>query len=88
MGDSGKVAENYLMNNNLAKNIYLLLVGHHGSKSSTSDEFVVYAKPKVSIISSKKSVYGHPAKRVVDVLKKYNSKILITENLGAIKIKI
>ena len=88
MGDSGKVAENYLMNNNLAKNIYLLLVGHHGSKSSTSDEFVVYAKPKVSIISSKKSVYGHPSKRVVDVLKKYNSKILITENLGAIKIKI
>ena len=88
MGDSGKVAENYLMDNGLARNIYLLLVGHHGSKFSTSDEFVIYTKPKVSIISSKKSVYGHPAKRVVDVLKKYNSKILITENLGAIKIKI
>lgn len=88
MGDSGEIAENFLIKDQKLKNIYLLVVGHHGSKTSTSEEFIQELKPSVSIISSKKSVYGHPAERVTQVLKKYNSQILITENLGAIKIKI
>lgn len=88
MGDSGSVAEEYITENNSLNNIYLLVVGHHGSKTSTSEEFVKKITPEISVISSKKSVYGHPADTVIEILKHFNSRILITEKLGAIKIKI
>lgn len=88
MGDSGSVAEEYITDSDSLNDIYLLVVGHHGSKTSTSEELVKEIMPEISVISSKKSVYGHPADTVIEILKQFNSRILITEKLGAIKIKI
>ena len=70
------------------KNIQILQVGHHGSKTSTSLEFLNNIKVKYGIISSKKEKYGHPDQVTLDNLKKYNIKIKITEIDGAIKINI
>ena len=68
--------------------IYILKVGHHGSKTATSDRFIQQIKPQNAVISSFKKYYGHPHKQVIDVLKKYNVYIYLTENQGAIKFKI
>ena len=70
----------------LAK-IDLLKVGHHGSKTSSSKEFINKINPKYSIISvGRKNKYGHPNKEVLNNLD--NSKIYRTDQDGSIMFKI
>lgn len=88
MGDATKSSEEHILKNNELEDVYLLSVGHHGSKTSTCEEFIQEINPSLAIISSKKSVYGHPSQIVLEILKKYKIKVLITEKLGAIKIKL
>lgn len=62
-------------------------MGHHGSKTSSSNEFINKINPKYSIISvGKKNRYGHPNKVVLDNLKQ--SKIYRTDQDGSIMFKI
>lgn len=62
----------------------VLKAGHHGSKHSTSEEFVKAVSPKCAVISVGKNSYGHPAERVLDVLNENNVKIVRTDLLGDI----
>lgn len=94
MGDATVETENVLIKNidkNLEeklKNISILQLGHHGSKTSTSDNFLNILEVKLVVISSKKKLYGHPAKETLDKLSKYNIEYKITENDNAIVIKL
>lgn len=66
----------------------VLKVAHHGSKYSTSLEWLEMASPEVSIIScGLDNRYGHPHQEVIERLNKMKSKILITKEIGAITIK-
>ena len=87
MGDAGiKVEKNILEKYNL-KNIDVLKVGHHGSKTSSSKDFIVEVKPKYSIISvGKNNRYGHPNKEVLSILE--DSKIYRTDKNGSVLFKI
>ena len=65
----------------------VLKVGHHGSKTSSSKEFIDEMNPRYSIISvGKNNRYGHPNKEVLDNLE--NSKIYRTDEHGSIIFKI
>ncbi len=89
MGDATCKTESYLLKRNInLEKIKILQVGHHGSITSTSQEFLDSLNIENAIISSKKKVYGHPSKEVVDRLKNKGIKIYITENDGAIKFNI
>ena len=62
-------------------------MGHHGSKTSSSIEFIDEIKPNYSIISvGKNNRYGHPNKEVLDNLE--NSRIYRTDQDGSIMFKI
>lgn len=63
----------------------ILKVAHHGSKTSTSDNFIQNILPKVAIISSKYKVYKHPSKQTINILNRYNVITYITEKCGGIK---
>lgn len=66
----------------------ILKVAHHGSKTSTTSEFLAKVKPQISIISvAKDNSFGHPNLEVVERLKKI-SKVLMTKDLGEITLKI
>ena len=87
MGDAGVEVEKRIIENYNIKNIDFLKVGHHGSNTSTSIEFINYINPKYSIISvGKNNRYNHPNKEVLEVLK--NTTIYRTDNCGSIKLKI
>ena len=63
----------------------VLKVGHHGSKTSTSPEFVEAVKPKFVVISSgKDNRYGHPNQKTLDTLESLNIPIFRTDQLGTI----
>ena len=62
----------------------ILKVGHHGSKYSTSEEFVKAVYPSCAIISVGKNNYGHPAEEVLNLLQDNNIKTLRTDTHGNI----
>ena len=87
MGDAGVEVEEDLIEKYNLKDIDVLKVGHHGSKTSSSQKFINEINPKYSIISAgKNNRYGHPNKEVLDNLKK--SMIYRTDQDGSIKFKI
>jgi competence protein ComEC len=62
-----------------------LKVGHHGSNSSSGEDFLRAVGPATAIISSgKKNRYGHPSLRVVRRLQKWGIAILRTDEGNAI----
>lgn len=67
------------------KNLTVLKVSHHGSKTASSDDFIKKIKPKYSIISAgEKNRYGHPNEETIKTLEKYKSDIFYTKNDGNI----
>ena len=63
----------------------ILKVGHHGSKTSTSEEFVKFVTPDEAVISCGiNNKYGHPQKEVIDILKRNHVTIRRTDIEGTI----
>ena len=87
MGDAGVGREKDILDKYNLSDIDVLKVGHHGSKTSSSKEFINVINPKYSIISiGKNNRYGHPNKEVLENLE--NSKIYRTDEDGSIMFKI
>ena len=87
MGDAGVDKEKDILERYNISNIDVLKVGHHGSKTSSSKEFIDEINPKYGVISvGKNNRYGHPNKEVLNNL--YNSKIYRTDQDGSIMFKI
>lgn len=87
MGDAGVEVEDDLIEKYNLQNIDVLKVGHHGSKTSSSEEFIGEINPKYSVISvGKNNRYGHPNDSVLENLE--DSKIYRTDEDGSIMFKI
>ena len=58
----------------------ILKVAHHGSKTSTTDEFLSKVKPKIALIGvGKDNMFGHPSNTTIEKLEKMNIKIYRTD---------
>ena len=87
MGDAGVKVEEDLMNKYNLENITVLKVGHHGSNTSSSKNFIDYINPLISIISvGRNNRYNHPNTEVLDNLS--NRIIYRTDINGTIKFSI
>lgn len=77
----------YKINENILK-ANILKVAHHGSKSSSSEEFLERVSPDIAIIGvGKNNKFGHPNKEVINNILKYKTEIYRTDKDGEIKIK-
>jgi competence protein ComEC len=86
-GDASKSVERELINNNIDIDSDILKISHHGSKNSTSEEFLKKVSPNLAIISvGEDNSYGHPSSEVLVLLEKYDIKFLRTDINGDIKI--
>ncbi len=88
MGDAEKRLEYQLLflRSDLAADV--LKVGHHGSKTSTTDEFLRAVSPKTAVISAgRKNRYGHPNQEVLDRLGSAGVRVLRTDQEGDIVIR-
>lgn len=87
MGDTGIKLEENLLNKYDLKDIDVLKVGHHGSRTSSSKKFVNVLKPKYSLISvGKNNRYGHPNSEVLENLD--DSAIYRTDEDGSVMFTI
>ena len=84
-GDASIESEKYILNSGINVDCDILKVGHHGSKTSSCEEFIRATSPGEAVIScGAKNKYGHPNKEVIDILEKYNVKIRRTDLEGTI----
>lgn len=83
MGDSERQAEAAMAS--LLSDIEILKVGHHGSSSSSSSDFLNTARPDVAIyMAGADNTYGHPHQETIDALNKIGAKIFGTDISGTI----
>lgn len=62
----------------------ILKVGHHGSDSSSGEEFLSEVDPEEAIVSVGKNTFGHPSFRVLKKLQRAGAQILRADELGDI----
>ncbi|OGV89437.1 hypothetical protein A2Z41_00405 [Microgenomates group bacterium RBG_19FT_COMBO_39_10] len=66
--------------------IEILKVAHHGSKYSTSEEFLEKSRPELAIISVGKNSFGHPTQEVIEKLNQAGVELLRTDQEGEIEV--
>jgi len=81
-GDISTKKENDLAN----IDVDILKVAHHGSKYSTSEDFLQKATPLAAVIQVGKNSYGHPTEEVLTRLNNFGIKVLRNDTNGDIKI--
>lgn len=87
-GDLGSKYENLLQSKFNISNIDILKISHHGSKNSSSFDFLTKVNPTIAIISVGKNSYGHPNSQVLEYLKRLEIDFLQTNVDGDIKINL
>ena len=84
-GDAEDISEGEILQKQLDVKADVLKVGHHGSHSSTTQEFLDKVDPTYAIIScGKDNDYGHPHKETLEKLNKKGVKVLRTDLNGTI----
>lgn len=84
-GDRSITGELELLRNVLLPELEVLIVGHHGSKYSTSEALLEAASPEVAIISvGQDNYYGHPAEETLQRLQEAGCDIYRTDQNGTV----
>ena len=86
-GDSLTPAEMLLSARYPLPDVEVLVVGHHGSDTSTCRELIESIQPDLAIISVGYNNYGHPSPRVIERLEGYGIRVLRTDLEGNITVK-
>lgn len=80
-GDSPRKFEKQWMHK-IPQPVRILVLGHHGSRTATSENILQTLRPLVAVVSARQSRYGHPHSKVVKNLKKFRIPLLRTEFWG------
>ncbi len=84
-----KRPQNKMGANHTETELTILKVAHHGSKNSTSEEFLKAANPKIAIIScGEGNRYGHPHEETLERLDKVDVPWFCTKDYGAITVTV
>jgi competence protein ComEC len=84
-GDAGFPAESAMAGH--LRRIDLLKVGHHGSRGSTGDAWLVALAPPVAVISLGRNDYGHPAPETLARLRRHGAAVHRTDQEGTITVE-
>ena len=88
MSDRSAAGEKVLLEQTQLPDLEVLVVGHHGSKTSTSLELLHTTRPELAVISvSGQNNYNHPAQQVLARLARYGCRVVRTDQSGDIIIK-
>jgi competence protein ComEC len=86
-GDIGENIEKELLKT-YRSTVDVLKVPHHGSKYSSSWDFLEVLKPKAAVIEVGKNSYGHPTTQTLERLERVGAKIYRTDKDGTVEILI
>lgn len=85
MGDAEKEVETKLLQEDILEDIDVFKVGHHGSETSSTKEFIDKVSPEISVISVQNERYNNmPSQNIIDRLKNKENQVYITDTDGTI----
>lgn len=88
-GDSNESNEEYYCETYPYVDCDVLKVAHHGSRTSSSDDFLKHVKCEYAVISTSGESYGHPAQEALDRLKENGiQKIHRTDKCGNVVLTV
>lgn len=88
-GDLGEAGERELLDGGAKLSADILKVGHHGSRYSSSEEFLQSVGADEAVISAGvNNRYGHPHKETLERLERYGTDVLLTSRDGAVCVQI
>ena len=87
-GDMSSATERRLLERYELPDTEVLLVGHHGSKNSTSDDLLRAVMPEVGIISVGENNYGHPTYEAMERMAFYGMTLYRTDLQGNVLIRV
>jgi len=86
-GDAEQEAETDMLNAGLVPDVEILKVGHHGSKTASSKDFLAIISPEVAIyMAGEDNRYGHPHQETIDTLTEVGAEIYGTDVNGTITV--
>ena len=84
-GDRDQQGESILLERNDIPQLDLLVVGHHGARTSTGEALLAKTKPRYAVVSvGEDNPYDHPAQETIERLSKFGCEILRTDIYGTI----
>lgn len=87
-GDAERETENEVIKKGVDLSADVLKVGHHGSDTSTSNDFLEKVNPKIAIIScGKGNDYGHPHNSTLNKLEGRKIKTFRTDEVGTVQVE-
>jgi competence protein ComEC len=89
VGDAERAEEDWLLARDSSElHADVLKVGHHGSSTSTSDEFLAAVHPELALISvGAGNMYGHPSGDVIHALARAGAEVLRTDESGTVVVR-
>ena len=88
VGDAERAEEEWLLDRAADLRADVLKVGHHGSRTSSTDAFLDAISPRVAVISvGAGNMYGHPSAAVLSALAERGAEVLRTDLMGSIVIR-
>ena len=87
-GDASRATELRLMERLPLPDTELLIVGHHGSKSTSCEEYLRSIGGRRAIISVGKNSFGHPAAETLERLRAFGYAVSETDKDGTVEIRI
>lgn len=84
-GDIEKKTETKILSSAAKIKSDILKIPHHGSKSSSSEDFLAAIRPKIAlIVANKNNPFGHPNPEIITRIQHFTKKIFITKKQGEI----
>lgn len=85
-GDAPQSIEDYMvMRYGTRLDVDVLKLGHHGSRTSTSETFLAVTSPSYAVVSAgADNTYGHPHREVLDLLTEYKIAVVSTADEGTV----
>jgi competence protein ComEC len=88
VGDAERAEEDWLLARHAELRADVLKVGHHGSSTSSSDEFLAAVHPALAVISvGAGNKYGHPSVDVIHALSLVGAEVLRTDEAGTVVVR-
>lgn len=86
-GDMEKRIERDLISSGLLQPVTVLKVGHHGSRTSSTPEFLDLVQPAFALISAGfENSYGHPHATTIETLSAHHTRTLRTDQQGLLRL--
>ena len=86
-GDMSSAGERALLRFAYIPTIDMLVVGHHGSRRSTSEELLYATRPGLAVISVGRNSFGHPSPEVINRLEDAGAIIYRTDEHGHVTVR-